>query len=66
MAQNSQQGGFGEFGGFTREVSISQIANADRIRYEQDSFRKHTTRRRQGNKGERRWGFMEPGTGKRR
>lgn len=63
MMQNNQSGGFG---GFTVEVSLSQIGNADRIREDQIAQRKNTTRRRNGNKGTRRWGFMTPGTGKRR
>jgi hypothetical protein len=51
-------------GGLSR-VSLSQIANADRVRQEQQARRTATTRRRHGNKGARRWGYATPGSGKR-
>lgn len=54
-------------GGFTvsNEVTLEDIAREDRAR--NDAMSRHNRdAMRRGNKGSRTWGYMVPGTGKRR
>lgn len=64
MSTNSQASGDGAV--FSQHVTLDQIANADRIRFGQNFQHKQNTRQRRGNKGARQWGFMQPGSGKRK
>ena len=45
----------------TQGVSLDQIANADRIRTQQDAKHDSTTKRRRGHKGTRSWGYQTSG-----
>jgi len=51
----------GTGGGFT----VEELAEFDRIRREQQTDRKNTTKRRRGHKGSRQWGFQTGGKRKR-
>ncbi len=59
--QNGQFGGSG-----LNRVTLDQIARADKVRERQHDRHIRTVNKRNGNKGARRWGFMTPGSGKRK
>ena len=60
--QENAPGGFGNLYQVSLEEIAHESATAERI----DMIRKMRTNRRNGNKGSRKWGFMEPSRKKNR
>lgn len=57
MHENAQGGFAGEF---TSEVTLEELAHESAVAERIQMIRKVRTNRRHGNKGSRKWGFMEP------